>query len=189
MVLTLTIPLRKLFGLGDFITARHLQNMGKVMLVTGLIVVYGYLMEIFFAWYSGNLYERYMVVNRVLGPYRWHWMALILCNGVVPQLLWLRRVRSSPPALWGISMFVSVGMWLERYVIIVVSLHRDFLPSSWGMYHGTIWDWSTFIGTIGLFLTLLFLFIRFLPMISIFEMRTLVPGSRGGESTEAPSHE
>jgi len=185
MVLTLTIPLRKLFALGDFITLRHLQNMGKVMLVTGLIVVYGYLMEIFFAWYSGNLYERYMVINRVLGPYRWHWMALILCNGVVPQLLWLRRVRSSPLALWVISIFVSVGMWLERYVIIVVSLHRDFLPSSWGIYHGTIWDWSTFIGTIGLFLTLMFLFIRFLPMISIFEMRTLVPGSRGGESTEA----
>ncbi len=189
MVLTLTIPLRHLFGLKDFITTRHLQNMGKVMLVTGLIVLYGYLTEIFFAWYSGNWYERFMVLNRAFGPYHWHWYALLFCNGVVPQLLWLRRFRSSPAALWAISMFVSVGMWLERYVIIVVSLHRDFLPSSWGIYHGTIWDWSTFIGTIGLFLTLLFLFIRFVPMISIFEMRTILPGSRGGEYTEAPSHE
>jgi molybdopterin-containing oxidoreductase family membrane subunit len=189
MVLTLTIPLRHLFGLKDFITTRHLQNMGKVMLVTGLIVVYGYLTEIFFAWYSGNWYERFMILNRALGPYRWHWFALLFCNGVVPQLLWLRRFRTSPPSLWLISMVVSVGMWLERYIIIVVSLHRDFLPSSWGIYHGTIWDWSTFIGTIGLFLTLLFLFIRFVPMISIFEMRTLLPGSRGGEYTEAPSHD
>jgi molybdopterin-containing oxidoreductase family membrane subunit len=189
MVLTLTIPLRRAFGLQDFITMRHLQNMAKVMLVTGLIVVYGYVAEIFFAWYSGNWYERFMILNRALGPYHWKWYALLFCNGVVPQLLWLRRFRTSPVALWLISMVVSTGMWLERYIIIVVSLHRDFLPSSWGIYHGTIWDWSTFIGTIGLFLTLLFLFIRFLPMISIFEMRTILPGSRGGEYSEAPSHD
>ena len=171
----------------DFITTRHLQNMGKVMLATGLIVVYGYVMELFFGWYSGNLYERFMLMNRAIGPYKWHWFALLLCNAVVPQLLWFRRVRTSPLWLFVISMFVSVGMWLERFIIIVTSLHRDFLPASWGMYSGTIWDWGTFIGTIGLFLSLLFLFIRFLPMISIFEMRTIVPGGqRGGEYTEVP---
>jgi molybdopterin-containing oxidoreductase family membrane subunit len=187
MVLTLTIPLRPLFGLQDFITIRHLQNMAKVMLATGLIVVYGYLMELFFAWYSGNLYEAFMAWNRAFGPYRWHWYGLLFCNAVVPQVLWLRRVRQSPLGLFAVSMFVSVGMWLERFIIIVTSLHRDFLPASWGLYKGTIWDWGTFIGTMGLFLTLLFLFIRFLPLISIFEMRTIVPGGqRGGESTEVP---
>ena len=186
MVLTLAIPLRYLFKLEDFITARHLQNMGKVMLATGLIVVYGYMAELFFAWYSGNTYEMFMALNRVFGPYRYHWYMLIFCNAVVPQFLWFRRVRTSPLWLFVISMFVSVGMWLERFIIIVTSLHRDFLPASWGLYHGTIWDWATFIGTMGLFLTLFFLFIRFLPTISIFEMRTIVPGSHGGESTEVP---
>jgi Ni/Fe-hydrogenase subunit HybB-like protein len=186
MVLMLAIPLRVVFKLQDFITLRHLQNMGKVMLATGLIVFYGYIIELFFAWYSGNRYEEYAIFNRITGPYRYHWWALIFCNGVVPQLLWLRRVRTSPLALFAISMVVSVGMWFERFVIVVTSLSRDFLPSSWGMYSGTIWDWSTFVGTIGLFLTLLFLFIRFLPMISIFEMRTILPGSKGGEYTEVP---
>ncbi len=146
-------------------------------------------MELFFAWYSGNEYERFMVANRVFGPYRWHWYALLLCNAAVPQLLWLRRIRNKPLALWLISIVVSIGMWLERYVIIVVSLSRDFLPSSWGTYAGTRWDWMTFVGTIGLFLCLMFLFIRFLPMISIFEMRTILPGSRGGEYSEVPADE
>jgi molybdopterin-containing oxidoreductase family membrane subunit len=178
MVLTLTIPLRALFGLEDFITQRHLQNMGKVMLATGLIVAYGYGVEIFMAWYSGNPYEWYMVTNRITGPYKFHWMALILCNIVAAQLLWIRQVRQSAVALWIVSMFINVGMWLERFIIVVTSLHRDFLPSSWGMYHGTIWDWAIFVGTIGLFLSLLFLFIRFVPMISIFEIRTLLPEAR-----------
>jgi molybdopterin-containing oxidoreductase family membrane subunit len=173
MVLTLAIPLRALFGLEDFITMRHIQNMAKIMLVTGLIVAYGYLMEAFMAWYSGNEYERFMVWNRLAGPYKYHWAMLILCNVLVPQLLWIRKVRNSVAALFVISIVVNIGMWLERFVIIVVSLHRDFLPSSWGMYTGTEWDWATFLGTIGLFLSLLFLFIRFLPMISIFEMRTI----------------
>jgi molybdopterin-containing oxidoreductase family membrane subunit len=187
MVLTLAIPLRAVFGLQDFITMRHLQNMGKVMLATGLIVVYGYMMEFFFAWYSGNHFERFAFINRLTGPYRFHWYGLIFCNAVAPQLLWLRRFRTSPFWLFVISIIVSVGMWLERFIIVITSLHRDFLPSSWGMYKGTMWDWGTYVGTIGLFLSLLFLFIRFLPMISIFEMRTMVPGGRqGGEYTDAP---
>jgi len=145
------------------------------MLATGMIVAYGYIMEIFMAWYSGNEYEMAMVLNRFTGPYRFMYYGLILANVVIPQALWLQRVRSSVPLLFAVAMSVNVGMWLERYVIIVVSLSHDFLPSSWGNYSGTFWDWSTFIGTMGLFLSLLFLFIRFLPMISIFEMRTMVP--------------
>jgi len=174
MVLTLSIPVRKLFGLEDFITMRHLDNMGKVMLATGLIVGYGYMMEAFTAFYSGNPYERFMIANRMRGPYAVVYWLLITCNIAAPQFLWFRKVRANVAALFSIAMVVNVGMWLERFVIVVTSLHRDFLPSSWGMYYPTRWDWATFIGTIGLFLALLFLFIRFLPLISIFEMRTLV---------------
>jgi len=177
MVLTLAIPLRKFYGLEDFITLRHLENMAKVMLATGLIVAYGYMMEAFMAWYSANTYEEFMIRNRMTGPYAYMYWCLILCNVVAPNTLWFRRLRTSVPYLFFISFVVSTGMWLERFVIIVTSLHRDFLPSSWGMYAGTRYDWSAFIGTIGLFLTLLFLFVRFLPSISIFEMRTILPGA------------
>jgi molybdopterin-containing oxidoreductase family membrane subunit len=126
----------------------------------------------------------YMIYNRAFGPYRWHWYSLMLCNVLAPQALWFPRVRSSAIGLWTVSMFINVGMWLERFVIIPTSLHRDFLPSSWGIYHGSIWDWATFLGTIGLFLSLLFLFVRFMPMISIFEMRTLVPEARAKETPQ-----
>ena len=175
MVLLLTIPLRKIYGLESFITMRHMHNMAKVMLATGLIVVYGYMTEAFFGWYSGNPNESFMIWNRMHGPYAGYYWALILCNGFVPQLLWIKKVRSNLLVLWLISFVVSIGMWLERFVIVVTSLHRDFLPSSWGFYEGTVWDWAMFIGTIGFFLSLVFLFIRFLPMISIFEMRTILP--------------
>jgi Ni/Fe-hydrogenase subunit HybB-like protein len=175
MVLTLAIPVRKAFGLEDFITMRHIENMAKVMLATGLIVAYAYVMEIFYAWYSGNVYENYMIINRMRGPYGPAYAALILCNILTPQLLWLKKIRTSVVALFIISIIVNIGMWLERFVIIVTSLHRDYLPSSWGMFTPTKWDWMLYIGTIGLFFALLFLFIRFLPMISIFEMRTLLP--------------
>ena len=175
MVLTLSIPLRKFYGLEDFITMRHLRNMSKIMLATGLIVAYGYMMETFMAWYSGSTYERYMVQNRFHGPYATMYWSLIACNVVVPQVLWIRRVRHSVAALWVISLVVGIGMWLERFIIIVTSLHRDFLPSSWAMYKPTFWDWSMFIGTIGLFMSLIFLFVRFLPMISISEIRGILP--------------
>ena len=159
MVLTLLIPLRKIYHLEDFITMRHLDNMAKVMLATGLFVAYGYLTEGFTAWYSGNLYERFWLFNRSFGPYQPMFWALMLCNIVTPQALWFNRVRATPWLLFIIAIVVNIGMWLERYVIIVVSLHRDFLPSAWGIYSGTIWDRATFIGTIGLFLTLIFLFV------------------------------
>jgi molybdopterin-containing oxidoreductase family membrane subunit len=181
MVLTLAIPIRAVYNLEDFITMRHLQNMAKVMLVTGLIVAYGYMTEAFIAWYSADKYEGFVPMNRMFGPYAVYYWALILCNVVIPQLLWFKKIRTSVPSLFIISLIVNVGMWLERFVIIVLSLHRDFLPSSWGRYAPTFWDWSTFLGTIGLFLSLLFLFLRFLPMISIFEMRTILPEAKVGD--------
>lgn len=174
MVLTLAIPLRAAYGLQDFITAKHLDNMAKIMLATGLMVAYGYVMEAFFGWYSANTYEEYLLINRAQGPYAPSYWALILCNVITPQLLWIRWVRMNPVCLWIIAIIANIGMWLERFVIVITSLHRDYLPSSWDMYYPTIWDWSTYIGTLGLFFFLLFLFIRFLPMISIFEMRELV---------------
>jgi len=175
MVILLTIPLRKLYGLESFITMRHMDNMAKVMLATGLIVFYGYLVEAFFGWYSGNQYERFMIWNRMHGPYAGYYWALIFCNGFTPQFLWFKKIRSNLLLLWLIAIVVSIGMWLERFVIVVTSLHRDFLPSSWGMYQPSQWDWAMFVGTIGFFFALLFVFIRFLPMISIFEMRTILP--------------
>lgn len=178
MVMTLAIPIRAIYNLEDFITMRHLRNMAMVMLATGLIVAYGYMMEIFMAWYSGNPVEMYMITNRMVGPYAPMYWALIFCNVLVPQALWFRRVRANVKVLFIVSMAVNIGMWLERFIIVVTSLHRDFLPSSWGMYTPTVWDWSLYVGTIGLFFALLFLFIRFLPMISIFEMRELVEEHR-----------
>jgi Ni/Fe-hydrogenase subunit HybB-like protein len=174
MVLTLALPVRKLFHLEDFITERHLDNMGKVMLATGLVVAYGYMSETFIAWYSANTYERYATINRVFGPYAMIYWGVIACNVAIPQLLWSRRIRLNVMTLFTIAMAVNIGMWMERFMIIVVSLHRDFMPSAWGMYYPTRWDWFTFFGTVGLFLSLVFLFIRFLPLISIFEMRELV---------------
>lgn len=174
MVMTLAIPLRAMYGLQDFITMKHLNNMAKVMLATGLFVAYGYITEIVMAWYSGNKYEIAMVVNRMTGPYAPAYWSLMLCNILIPQALWFRKVRASIPALFIISIIVNIGMWLERFIIIVTSLHRDFLPSSWDMFHPTIWDWATYIGSLGFFMFLLFMFIRVLPMISIFEMRELV---------------
>ena len=175
MVLTLAIPLRQFYGLEDFVTLRHLDNIAKILLATGLIVAYGYLMETFMAFYSGPSYDRYMIVNRMTGPYAPIYWTLIACNIAIPlTTLWFAKIRRNVAALFVISLIVQVGMWLERFVIVVTSLHRDSLPSSWGMYRPTIWDWATYAGSIGLFLTLFFLFIRFLPMISIFEMRGLV---------------
>jgi Ni/Fe-hydrogenase subunit HybB-like protein len=183
MVLTLGIPLRAAFGLKDFITDRHLDNMAKVMLTTGLIVVYGYSMEAFFGWYSGDKFEAYAIHNRQTGPYWWIYLLLMLCNGVMPQFLWSKRVRTSPIPLFIVAMFVNFGMWFERFVIVITSLHRDFLPSSWQMYYPTFWDLSTLFGSIGLFFALMFLFLRFLPVISISEMREMVPATSGRQRT------
>jgi molybdopterin-containing oxidoreductase family membrane subunit len=188
MVLVLAIPLRLFYGLEDFITERHLRNSAKLLLATGLMVAYGYAIEGFTAWYSNNTYEKYQQLDRMGGPYAAIYWAVIACNVVIPQVLWFRRVRGNSLALFLVSLVILLGMWLERYMIVVISLHRDFLPSSWGMYFGTAWDYATFVGTLGLFATLLFLFIRFLPMISISEMRQLLPQAEvhPEEPAEAP---
>jgi len=174
MVLTLAIPVRKYYQLEDLITDRHMDIMAKVMLATGLIVAYGYAMEAFTAFYSGNRLEHDMMVNRMFGPYAAAYWALIATNIAIPQLIWFKKVRRNMVSLFIISLVVNLGMWLERFVIVVVSLSHDFIPSSWGIYAPTRWDWATYLGTIGLFFTLFYLFLRFLPMISIVEVRSLV---------------
>jgi Ni/Fe-hydrogenase subunit HybB-like protein len=174
MVLTLAIPIRAIYGLQDFITLRHLDVMAKITLATGLIVAYGYLMEAFMGWYSADVFEEFAQTNRFVGPYAWVYWLLIACNVGVPQLLWIGWVRRSPWILLPIMMVINLGMWSERYMIVVTSLSRDYLPSSWGMYHGTVWDWMTLGGTIGFFVFMFLLFIRVLPMISMSEMRKLL---------------
>jgi Ni/Fe-hydrogenase subunit HybB-like protein len=178
MVLTLAIPIRAYYGMEDFITMRHIQNCAKVMLCTGLIVLYGYSVEAFMGWFSGDPYEGFMIWNRMTGNYWYMYWFLIFCNGLMPQALWFKKVRTNIPLLFCIALVVNVGMWLERFVIVVTSLSRDFLPSAWGMYAGTMWDWMTYIGTLGLFTWLMFIFLRLLPMISMFEMRTIVPAAK-----------
>ncbi|MCA1584007.1 MAG: polysulfide reductase NrfD, partial [Acidobacteria bacterium] len=178
MVLSLAIPIRAAYSLEHLITIRHIDNMAKVMLATGLIVGYGYTMEAFFAWYSSNPYERFMIWNRMTGPYAWAYWMLITVNVGLIQLLWFRRVRHNTKLLFLLSLIINFGMWLERFVIIVTSLNRDYVPSAWGMYYPTRWDFMTFFGTIGLFLTLFFLFIRFVPMIAMFEVKTLLPEAK-----------
>ena len=184
MVLVLAIPLRAVYGLKGLITDRHLDNCGKVMLATGLIVAYAYIMETFTAWYSGNVYEEAAIWHRMTGPYAVTYWFLITCNIVAPQMLWFKRIRGNSITLFIASVIVLIGMWLERYIIIVSSLAQDFVPSSWGIFSATRWDWFTFVGTIGLFTFLFFLFIRLLPMISIFEVRTLLPQAKVGEEVQ-----
>ena len=174
MVLTLVIPLRKLYRLESFITDRHLDLMAQVMMATGWVVAYGYFAEFFTAWWSRDEFDQFVVANRALGPYAVPFWGMLAANVLAPQLLWSRRIRRCVPALFAVALVVNVGMWLERYVIVVTSLHRDYLPSSWGMYHATFWDWTVFAGTIGLFLALLFLFVRLLPAIAMSEMKALV---------------
>lgn len=174
MVLTLLIPVRVAYGMEAFITIRHLENSAKVMLALGLMVAYGYTSEIFMSWYSDDPFNWATTRDRIFGPYWPVFWLLMLCNVAVPQALWFKRVRTNPALLFLIALLVNVGMWAERYEIVITSLHRDFLPSAWGMFHGTWWDWATLAGSGGLFFCLLFLFMRLLPMISMSEMRALV---------------
>ena len=174
MVLTLAIPIRKFYHLEDFITIRHLENSAKIMLATGLMVAHGYITEGFMSWYSDDKFDIYMTLNRMFGPYAPAYWLLIFCNVIVPQAVWFKKLRTTPLTLFIIALFVQVGMWTERYVIVITSLHRDFMPSAWGIFHGTRWDWMTLIGSLGLFASLFFMFLRLLPAISISEMRDLV---------------
>lgn len=171
MVLTLLIPVRKVYRLENLITIRHLDNCAQVMLVSGLIVAFGYYCELFTAWYSDEEFEAAIALYRMFGYYAPAYWTLIGCNVLVPQLLWFKRIRQGPIVLFIVSLLINVGMWTERYVIVVTSLAHDYMPSAWHVFHGTFWDWSTLIGSGGLFLTLIFLFIRLMPMISIAEVR------------------
>jgi Ni/Fe-hydrogenase subunit HybB-like protein len=175
MVLTLLIPLRKWYGMEHIITIKHLENMAKIILLTGSMVGYAYGMEFFIAWYSGNPYETFAFVNRAFGPYYWAYWIMVSCNVITPQLVWFKKIRRSPTALFILSIFVNIGMWFERFVITVTSLHADFLPSSWDYYRATIWDLGMLVGSFGLFFTLFCLFIRYLPMIAIAEIKTVLP--------------
>jgi len=174
MVVTLAVPLRYFFGLQDFITIKHLSNCAKLMIVTGSIVAYGYMMEAFMAWYSDDRYEAYMMADRALGHYGWAFWCLIACNVCTPQLYWIRRVRETPWITFLLSLVIQFGMWMERFVIVVQSLHRDYPPSKWEMYYPTVWDVATLLGSIGLFCTLFYLFVRYFPVIAVSELRELV---------------
>lgn len=174
MVLTLMIPARYICGLQNLITPRHIENMCKIVLATGSMVGYAYAMEFFIAWYSGNLYEQFVFLNRAMGPYSWAYWTMISCNVLAPQLFWFKRCRTNLWIVLAICMCVNVGMWFERFVIIVSSLAQDFLPSAWGMYHPTWVEVCTFLGSIGLFLFLFLMFCRFLPMIAMAEVKTVL---------------
>jgi molybdopterin-containing oxidoreductase family membrane subunit len=174
MVVTLLIIARKVFGLEDYITVGHLERMNKIMLLTGMMVGYAYIIEFFTAWYSGNLYEKFIFMNRAFGPYAWAYWIMMTCNVIVPQIFWVKKWRRSLAVMFVASLFINVGMWFERFVIIVTSLHRDFLPSNWGMYRPTMYEVGILIGSFGFFLTFFLLFCRFLPTIAMFELKSVI---------------
>ncbi len=199
MVLILTIPLRRFYGLQAYVTERHLDFMAQMVLVTSLIVTYGYVCENFTGWYSGNIYERYLVINRVLGPYGLIYWLTLACNVGAPQILWFKWARTNTIILFMIGIIVSIGMWIERFTIVVTSLHRDFVPAAWGMYYPTVWDYATFFGTVGFFFMLFLLFVRLFPVVPMFEVRELISklekkgeyhkGSEGSQSDGAAQPE
>jgi molybdopterin-containing oxidoreductase family membrane subunit len=174
MVLTLAVPSRKIFGLEDFITIRHIENMNKIILVTGTLVGYAYAMEFFIAWYSGSPYEGFAFVNRAFGPYWWAYCMMVSCNVITPQFFWSKKMRTNLTVTFILSIFVNIGMWFER-LVITMSLHRDFLPSSWDYYKPTIFDAACLLGSFGLFFTLFILFLKFLPAVAISEVKGVMP--------------
>ena len=177
MVITLMVVARKLFNLQQLVTLRHFENMAKIILLTGSIVGYAYAMEFFIAWYSGNPFEVFAFANRAFGPYAWAYWIMVSCNVLSPQIFWFKKARTSIPILFTVSIFVNIGMWFERFVITVTSLHRDFLPSSWDYYSPTIWDIGAFVGSFGLFFTMFHLFVRFLPMVAMAEVKSVLPAA------------
>ncbi len=181
MVVTVLIFVRKVFDLQEIITLNHLEKMNKIILVTGSMVGYAYGMEFFIAWYSGNPFEQFVFINRAFGPYAWAYWIMVSCNVIIPQLFWFKKIRRTIPAMLVIVIFVNVGMWFERFVITVTSLHRDFLPSSWGYFIPTIVDIGTLIGSFGLFFTLVLLFTKTLPVVAMSEIKAVAEGAQ-------PSH-
>ncbi|MFH1303070.1 MAG: NrfD/PsrC family molybdoenzyme membrane anchor subunit, partial [Planctomycetota bacterium] len=181
MVLTLMIPARTICGIQDLLTDRHLENMTKVIIATGTMVGYAYAMEFFIAWYGGNRYETFAFINRAFGPYAWAYWIMVSCNVISPQLFWIKKIRTTPWMIFVVCVFVNIGMWFERFVITVTSLSRDFLPSSWGYFKPTIVDVLMLIGSFGLFMTLFLLFCKFLPMVAMAEVKSVMPRP-GGKS-------
>ena len=175
MVMTLALIARKIYGLEHIITMRHLENMNKIMLLTGMMVGYAYSCEFFVAWYSGNLYEKAIFINRAIGPYAWAYWTMIFCNVVVPQIFWSRKMRRNIPVMFVASILINVGMWFERFVIVITSLSQDFLPSSWDYFSPTFFDVGIYLGTFGIFFTFFLLFLRFLPMVAIAEIKGVLP--------------
>jgi Ni/Fe-hydrogenase subunit HybB-like protein len=182
MVILLMVPAREWFGLKELVTMRHLENMNKVILTTGSVVGYAYAMEFFIAWYGGNKYEQFQFINRAFGPYAWAYWTMISCNVLSPQIFWFKRMRRSIPVMLVVATLVTIGMWFERFVIIVISLHRDFLPSSWGYYVPSPVDLLMFAGSFGLFFTLFLLFCRYLPMIAMAEVKSIMPQAHAAHS-------
>lgn len=182
MVLTLLIIVRKALNLEDYITVNHVESMNKIIIVTGSIVGIAYLTELFMAWYSGVEYERYTFLNRATGPYWWAYWIMMTCNVITPQLFWFKRLRRNLIFTFIISIFINIGMWFERFVIVVTSLHRDYLPSSWSFYKPTLVEVGLFVGTLGIFFSLFFLFIRVFPVIAIAEVKTVIKS--GGEKNK-----
>jgi molybdopterin-containing oxidoreductase family membrane subunit len=189
MVVTCLLFLRKVFHIEHIITMNHLDNMNKIILVTSMMVSYGYAMEYFMAWYSGNHFEQFVFINRAFGPYAWAYWTMISCNVLLPQLFWIRKIRRTIPIMLFIVIFVNVGMWFERFVIIVTSLHRDFLPSSWRMYTPTLVDLGILLGSFGLFFTLILLFTRTLPVVSMAELKAVAPGAQPSHNNTGANHE
>ena len=183
MVLTLMLITRKVFKLEDYITMAHIETMNKVIILTGSIVGIAYLTEFFIAWYSGVEYESYCFINRATGPYAWAYWSMMTCNVISPQLFWIKKIRTNIYATFILSIVVNIGMWFERFVIIVSSLHRDYLPSSWTMFYPTMYDVGDYMFTFGLFFTCFFLFAKYLPVINMFEVKAIL-----NSSSEKKSH-
>jgi Ni/Fe-hydrogenase subunit HybB-like protein len=175
MVVTLLVIMREMFGFKNYITMDHLEKMNKIIMATGMMVGYAYACEFFIAWYSGSQFEKYVFINRAFGPYWWAYWTMAICNVIIPQIFWIRSMRRNIGVMFVVSLFVNIGMWFERYVIVTTSLHRDFLPSSWGMYFPTWYDWGWTLGSFGLFFALFLLFVRFLPTIAMAEVKSVMP--------------
>jgi len=180
MVVTLAVPARQFFGLKRIITIGHLELMAKIILATGMMVGYAYSIEFFISWYGGSQYELFTFVNRSMGPYAWAYWCMVACNVISPQVFWFKKLRTTPWVILVVGIIVNIGMWFERFVIVVTSLSRDFLPSSWGYFRPTIWDFTTLAGSFGLFFTLFLLFCRYLPMVAISEVKAFHPSAHAG---------
>lgn len=191
MVVTLMVIAREVFNLKDYITIKHLENMNKVILVTGMMVGFAYGTEFFIAWYSGNEYEGFTFINRAFGPYWWAYWIMVSCNVISPQIFWVKKFRTSIPIMFVVSIFVNIGMWFERFVI-VMTLHRDYLPSSWALFKPTFFDYGILLGSFGLFFTLFLIFVRILPIVAMQEVKIVMPKevqrTSGSQTKEGGQH-